>query len=99
MQGQGQESQGPNWTQLGKVCQEEQENLQQVPQPEKESPRGCTPLVSDTDKEKVTTDKEKAEVLSNFFALVFTDNCSSHNTQMIGSEGGDCGNNLLSAVS
>ena len=55
--------------------------------------------MSDTDKEKVTTDKEKAEVLSNFFASVFTDNCSSHNTQMIGSEGGDCGNNLLSAVS
>lgn len=46
----------------------------------------------------VTTDKEKAEVLENFFALVFSDNCLSHSAQTSGWEGGDWGS-VPSAVS
>ena len=46
-----------------------------------------SPLLSDTDKLE-TTGKEKVEVL-DIFALVFSDNCSSQNSQMFGLAGED----------
>ena len=45
----------------------------------------------------VTIDEEKAEAL-NFFASVFSDNCSSHSPQMIGLEGGHWRRNIPPAV-
>ena len=51
-----------------------------VPQSEKESPGGVLLLVSDTGK-LVATDKEKAEVLNNFFVPTFSDNCSESSPQ------------------
>ena len=36
---------------------------------------GLSPLVSDTDR-LIEKDKQKAVVLNNFFASVFSDNCS-----------------------
>jgi len=56
----------------------------------------CLP-VSDTGK-LVTEVKEKAEVL-NFFALVFSDNCSPHSSQMFSLVGGDWGSNIPPTVS
>ena len=47
----------------------------------------------------VATDKEKTEVLSNFFALVFSDNCSSHSPQMFGLVGEDQESNVPPTVS
>ena len=47
----------------------------------------------------VATDKETTEVLSNFFALVFSDNCSSHSPQMFGLVGEDQGSNIPPTVS
>ena len=51
--------------------------------------------MSDTGK---TTDKEKAEVL-NFFASVFSDNCSPHSPQMFGLVGRNWGSNIPPTVS
>ena len=56
---------------------------------------GVTPSVSDKGK-LVTTDKKKSEILNNFFALIFSDNCSSHSPQINGLEGGDWGSNAVS---
>ena len=39
----------------------------------------------------VTTDEEKAEVLTNFFASVFTGNLSSHTYRVDGPQDGDWG--------
>ena len=47
----------------------------------------------------VTTDKEKAESLNNFLALVFSNNCLSHSPQMISLEEGDWGSNAPPVVS
>ncbi|KFQ71317.1 hypothetical protein N335_05210, partial [Phaethon lepturus] len=46
------------------------------------------PLMSKTGK-LVTTDEEKAEVLNDFFASVFTGNVSTHNSQMNGPQDRD----------
>jgi len=46
-----------------------------------------------------TTEKEKAEVLHNIFASVFTGNCSSHSHQVNGSEAGHWGSNVHPTVS
>ena len=56
----------------------------------------CLP-VSATGK-LVTEVKEKAEVL-NFFALVFSDNCSPHSSQMFSLVGGDWGSDVPPTVS
>jgi len=61
----------------------------QVCQPE-EGQRKRSALVSKTGK-LVTTDKEKAEVLSNIFASVFTSNLSFHTSQVGGLQDGDWG--------
>ena len=47
----------------------------------------------------VTMDKEKAEVLNNCFALVFTGNCSSYTPQVDGLEAGDWRTTLSPSVS
>ena len=49
---------------------------------------GIPPLVSNKGR-LVTTDKEKVEVLNNFFVLAFSDNCSSHSPPMFGLVGGE----------
>jgi len=46
----------------------------------------------------VTQDMEKAEVLQNIFALVFTGKCSSHTTQVTDSKGRDWENEELPTV-
>ena len=51
---------------------------------------GIQPLASDIGK-LVATDKEKAEVLINSFASVFSDNCLPHGPQMFRFVGGDWG--------
>ena len=50
---------------------------------------GVTPLLVTNTGKLVTVDKQKAEVLINFFCSLFTDNCSSHITQANGLESGD----------
>ena len=59
----------------------------------KESQRKCNPLMSKTDK-LVTTDEEKAEVLNNLFASVFTGNLSSQCSQVDGPQNGDSGSKV-----
>ena len=44
-------------------------------------------------------DKEKNEVLDNYFASVFTGNCSSHSLQMDGVGGGDWRSSVAPTVS
>jgi len=46
----------------------------------------------------ITHDMEKAEVLHNFFALVFTSKHSSHNAQVAGGTGRDWENEELPTV-
>ncbi|KAK4806230.1 hypothetical protein QYF61_013374 [Mycteria americana] len=60
----------------------------QVHRTTKEDERNCTPLMSETG-DLATTDMEKAEVLNNFFASVFTGKCSSHAVQLTESKGRD----------
>ena len=57
-------------------------------------------LVSNTGR-LVTTDKEKAEVLKNFFffASVFTSDCSANSPQADGLKGGNWGCNAPPTVS
>lgn len=47
----------------------------------------------------ITTDEEKAKVLNNIFASVFTGNCSSYNPQVDGSEDRNWGSNVHPSVS
>ena len=54
--------------------------------------------MSDTCK-LVATEKEKAEVLNNFFALIFSGNCSPHSPQVFGLVGGDWQSNVPPTVS
>ena len=66
----------PSWNWTWKGVKGEQERLLQVCKPEKDGSTGRV----------VTMEKEKAEVLVNFFASVFTDSCSSHSPRVDGSE-------------
>lgn len=63
----------------------------------KDTENAYSPLVSNTCR-LITVDEVKAEVL-NFFATVFTDNCSSHSPRADVSETGDWGNEVPPAVS
>jgi len=47
----------------------------------------------------VTVNKEKAEGFNNFFASVFTSDCSTHSPQVDGSEGGHGGSDARTTVS
>ena len=60
---------------------------------------GVTPLLVTNTGKLVTVDKQKAEVLNNFFCSLFTDNCSSHITQEDSLEGRDWWSNGPPAVS
>ncbi|GAB0195852.1 mitochondrial enolase superfamily member 1 [Grus japonensis] len=55
------------------------------------------PLLKETG-DLVTWDMEKAEVLSDFFASVFTSKCSSHTAQVAEGKGRDWENEELTAV-
>jgi len=74
-------------TEFGKGCQEEQEGLLQVCQPERKGQRKCTPTNKNGD--LISTDEEKAEVLNNIFASVFTANLSPYPFQTDGLQDGD----------
>jgi len=54
--------------------------------------------VSNTDR-LVTADEDKAEGFNNFFASVFTSDCSTHSPQADGSDGGNLGSIALHCVS
>jgi len=61
-----------------------------VCQPEKQDQRKHTPLMNKTGK-LVAVDNEKAEILKNIFASVFTGSLSSHTSQAHGLPGRDWG--------
>ncbi|KFQ11595.1 hypothetical protein N330_13859, partial [Leptosomus discolor] len=67
-----------NWARDAK----DNDGLLQVCQPEKEDQRKCTPAMSKTG--ELVTDEEKAEVLNNISASVFTGNLSSHTSRVDG---------------
>ncbi|KAK4810454.1 LOW QUALITY PROTEIN: hypothetical protein QYF61_004234 [Mycteria americana] len=73
------------------------EGFFQVHRTTKEDEGNCTPLMSKTG-DLTTTDMEKAEVLNDFFASVFTGKCSSHAAQLTESKGRDWENEIMPTV-
>ena len=56
------------------------------------------PLPMNKNSNLVSTDEEKAEVVNNFFALIFTGNLSSHTSRVDGPQGGDWGSKVSPTV-
>ena len=62
---------------------------------QKRKAQDVVPLLVSNKGRLVTVDKEKAEVFNNFFASIFTCNCSTLSPQVNGSEDENWGNNAL----
>jgi len=83
---------------LSRCAKKEKKGFSRYINQKRKAQKGVPPHVSNTSS-LITTGKEKAEVLTNFFASVFTSDCSTHSSQVKGSEGGNCGSDAPSTVS